>query len=610
MAKDAPEGARHVGPAPVLFVGGVIARHDGSKVTALDPSLAKTLWTFDAKAGAASFFAGLLVGDLYVIATGPEVIALRVADGVVAWRYAPPGGDEVSMAPASANGRVFFGTKTGIATALTLATGEVAWTTSTKAEFGWSDPVVAFEKVWMADRGRRDEEQRPGAVNAFDVATGRLVSSEVFGATGCSAPGVAGDAVFAGFGRRVAFFDAVNGRRRDTPSIRTGANAFGSPTLVGNTVYFGNLDGNFYAHDATTGALKWRFALPGAQVGPFVVDGDRLIGSSSAGLFALGDDPGADVAPPGFVLEGPAKVAMVVERERADRPSTPVVGPVVDAKSLVADVRQLTDAARRECALATMASSLAPADTPAARAALLAIAELRDVRYDKDAMRVLVRPYLAAASPEVRRMAAYALANASPVKEDQALFLGLAKDADPSVRSSAAHLLMMTNEGRVEGAAAEAVLVLLSEKGDVVRETMRGLWGARVSEAVEARLVALAGDASLRHDAIYFALSTFPEKSDAVIGVLVAALADREDFERATWGLGYGVAKERAPKVVEAALALIETREGAYVVEPALGLVRKYATAADRTAVERVAANPKVDAATREALTKLAGERR
>ncbi len=72
---------------------------------------------------------------------------------------------------------------------------------------------------------------------------------------------------------------------------------------MGESLYFGNLDGHLYAHDLKTGDLKWSFHVPGAQVHDFVYTEDRIFVSTTQGLFALGNDPGKGPAPRGFVLE-------------------------------------------------------------------------------------------------------------------------------------------------------------------------------------------------------------------------------------------------------------------------------------------------------------------
>ena len=232
---------------------------------------------------------------------GDELVAIRESDGTAAWRTQLDDQGSISMTPAVAAGKVFFGSSSGKFLALDLKTGGKAWTYEGQAQFGWTSPVAAFGKVFVGDRGIRNG--RRGAINAFDQASGKLVWSTVFGATGLSTPGVGEGFIVAGFGRTVGKFDASTGEISPTPRIRTGANAFGSPTVVGETLYFGNLDGHLYAHDLKSGDLNWAFTVPKAQVLDFVHTGDRIFVSTTKGLFALGNDPGKGPAPSGFVLE-------------------------------------------------------------------------------------------------------------------------------------------------------------------------------------------------------------------------------------------------------------------------------------------------------------------
>jgi outer membrane protein assembly factor BamB len=84
---------------------------------------------------------------------------------------------------------------------------------------------------------------------------------------------------------------------------------------VGETIYFGNLDGGLYAHDRKTGRRRWVFRLrpktttdgpaPPPQVGPFVYWRDRIHVSTTDGLFCLEQDPAKKGDPPeDFVLDG------------------------------------------------------------------------------------------------------------------------------------------------------------------------------------------------------------------------------------------------------------------------------------------------------------------
>ena len=297
---------REFSAEPSLPKGLVIVREGTRRVIALDRALTGIVWSWTSTTDG-STNAGVLAGGRYVFGHANEVVALNETDGSVAWTFAVSPTDSISMVPAAHNGSVFVGTKEGKFIALDIATGKTSWTHVGKAEFGWTDPIVAFDKVIVGDRGVPYEglvtmfSSRRGAVNAFDIRTGEPLWSTRFGATGFSNPSATDGHIVGGFGKTAALFDEKTGKI--VKRILTGRNPFGSPTVVGETFYFGNLDGHLYAHDIETGELKWAFQAPaGGQVYDFVHTGDRIYLSTSSGLFAIGDDPGTGEPPSGFLL--------------------------------------------------------------------------------------------------------------------------------------------------------------------------------------------------------------------------------------------------------------------------------------------------------------------
>lgn len=61
-----------------------------------------------------------------------------------------------------------------------------------------------------------------------------------------------------------------------------------SPVVADGSVYFGSGDGNVYALDATTGALKWKFATGDVvHASPAIAEGTIFIGSWDTNLYAL-----------------------------------------------------------------------------------------------------------------------------------------------------------------------------------------------------------------------------------------------------------------------------------------------------------------------------------
>jgi outer membrane protein assembly factor BamB len=74
----------------------------------------------------------------------------------------------------------------------------------------------------------------------------------------------------------------------------TSAAVDGSPTVAGGIVYVGDDNGNLYAIDADTGALRWKLPTGSSVVSrPAVVDGTVYVGSSNEDVYALNAATGA-----------------------------------------------------------------------------------------------------------------------------------------------------------------------------------------------------------------------------------------------------------------------------------------------------------------------------
>jgi len=305
-----------VAAAPALTSELVLARRmqDGG-VTAFDRSLSQQVWSWTPETPCAGQFPGCLAGGLYVCAANERVVALRVADGKPAWSF--EAGSPVNMVPAAAGGHAFFGAESGAFWSLNLSDGGVEWRVETGGQLGWTSPVVVKDRVVFADRGgaakpaaASDDNDgdtagsREGELRAYATKDGKELWHTAFGATGFSTPGVGPGYVLGGFGKYVSRFDLAKGHIDQGHNVRTGINAFGSPTVVGDSLVFGNLDGNLYVHDLERGKLVWRFHLPAdKQAHDFVHAGERIFLATTDGLYCLGDNGSNRRLPPEFVLE-------------------------------------------------------------------------------------------------------------------------------------------------------------------------------------------------------------------------------------------------------------------------------------------------------------------
>ena len=282
-------------------------------------------------------------------------------------------------------------------------------------------------------------------------------------------------------------------------------------------------------------------------------------------------------------------------------------------KGWLENALQTKDAALRARTLDAVRQALTQGDPASMQAALLTLARLRELDYDKVAFRALVLPCVGSADGDVRAAALYALWNTAPEPSDLLLLLPLVNDPSAAVRANLTHVLTMYRKGVVDGEAADVVLRLLDDPDAEVRERARSsLWGANVDARIEDRYLAWLDDPRSRHDAIYFGLSTFAPKSPRVVQALLAAATDPnpEISGRARWGLTTGVGAESHAAVADAFVGLLESRADPALLKECLRLLRMYGSARHVPALETVLGRPALTTAFRAQLEQLTGELR
>jgi len=186
----------------------------------------------------------------------------------VKWSFHTHG--EVVSTPAIVDGVVYVGSNDGHLYAIDQQTGSQEWAFAAEARIP-SSPAVDHGLVYF---GSYD-----GNFYAVDAATGKL---------------------------RWKF--ATPGERRFTaphlhgtlPAGETMPDPFdvylSSPAIWNGAVYFGSGDGNVYALDAGTGALKWKFKTGDVvHASPAIADGKLYIGSWDSWFYAVDAATGSQV---------------------------------------------------------------------------------------------------------------------------------------------------------------------------------------------------------------------------------------------------------------------------------------------------------------------------
>jgi len=228
----------------------------------------------------------------------------------VKWTFHTSG--QVISSPAVAGGVVYAGSTDGNFYAVDRETGTQKWKFEAKSRISAS-PAVAGGLVYFGAYN--------GSFYALDAATGqvkwkfqtagehRYTAKHLDGLQPAaesmpdpwdcylSSPAVWNSAVYFGSGDgNIYALDAATGALKW--KVQTGDVVHSSPAIAHGTLFIGSWDSFFYALDAVTGKEKWRFKTGedpayhnqvGIQSSPAVVDGMVYFGCRDAHLYALGE---------------------------------------------------------------------------------------------------------------------------------------------------------------------------------------------------------------------------------------------------------------------------------------------------------------------------------
>jgi outer membrane protein assembly factor BamB len=216
---------------PLLSVTRGARLPGNGRFVALSMKNGRVAWSHPLPPGSES--SPLVVGNsVYVGSQDGTVYSFRTSNGHVNWTFHAAGA--VKGGPAYAAGNIYFGDYASRVYAVSASTGREQWATTTDGGGGtfYASPAIAFGKVFI---GNTDDH-----VYAFSRSSGRLLW--------------------------------------DTP---TSAYVYSSPAVanisgLGPTVYSGSYDGDFYALDANTGAVRWSHSSGGRISGSGTIIGNVI----------------------------------------------------------------------------------------------------------------------------------------------------------------------------------------------------------------------------------------------------------------------------------------------------------------------------------------------
>lgn len=271
-------------------------------------------------------------GETIYFANGPNVFAINLIDGTEQWRfptqpirnaffYAPPAIDEDGRIYAGGYHKIFYALNEGGQQAWEFdqaknsyfgsaivdngtiyapngdgnlfaldASGQILWTFEAKHGL-WADPVMTNQCLIQASMDHK--------VYCLEKETGDILwETEDLGGAVVTAPSIGpeGELFVGTFGNEVVKLDDQTGEVLDR--FETGGWVWSSPLVYEGNLYFGDLNGNFYAIDAQTFEKKWEIQPDTADkrqiIGkPAVFDGKIYFGSESGNLFTINPADGA-----------------------------------------------------------------------------------------------------------------------------------------------------------------------------------------------------------------------------------------------------------------------------------------------------------------------------
>lgn len=263
---------------PVMYGEDIFQLADDAVLTALNKHTGHVLWSRRLGRQSASSPA-VTSNTVYVTILNSghprspgRIIALDSANGAVRWWRGLPSPSESS--PLLDDGRVFFGTQSGLVYALDDRTGAPVWTYKAAAAVKAS-PTLSGGVLYFGDYSGRLQaiSERTGRRLWASNSEGALLGSGTFYST---AAVVYGRVFLGNTDGRIYAYDALTGRL--DWAVQTGDYVYSSPAVtnapgLGPTVYMGSYDGTFYALNARSGHISWSFDAHGRISGSATIIG-------------------------------------------------------------------------------------------------------------------------------------------------------------------------------------------------------------------------------------------------------------------------------------------------------------------------------------------------
>jgi len=148
----------------------------------------------------------------------------------------------------------------------------------------WSQPTTDGERVYITSLDH--------SVIAVDADTYEVVWHQDLGGAvpGSAVPTEDGSLYVGSLASQLEKFDPVTGKHQAV--VKAENWVWSTPSLDGDTLYFGDVDGNFYSYNISSGSQNWKSIKPDGSItaSPLVRGDHILVASESGSVFAVDRD--------------------------------------------------------------------------------------------------------------------------------------------------------------------------------------------------------------------------------------------------------------------------------------------------------------------------------
>ncbi len=280
---------------------------DGPVVYAINLKDGSELWHYPAKTNSKQVFyaAPVITSDGLVIVgsagTDHSLIALNPADidpetksPVPAWTFTEAG-DHWVASPLVIGDQLFAPNSDGNLYILDLKDGQSQKKAAKKvlmvdpqdpdkkAGRLWSTPATNGQQIFLTSLDH--------SVFGMDLQTYSYWHADLAGAIPASPVLGSDDMLYVGsLAAQLDKFDPATGKHEAALTAKYWL--WGTPVVDGDNLYFGDLEGNFYSFNTSTGKLNWEPVKPDGPITatPLMVDGNILLATESGSIFEIDKD--------------------------------------------------------------------------------------------------------------------------------------------------------------------------------------------------------------------------------------------------------------------------------------------------------------------------------